>query len=227
MTLLTDKIQSRGYWLVTFNPANYIEKRVDYGDLFPILERNAVNLRGWDFPHIDPHIAISRNATWIGQESDWNQYKEAWRFYQSGQFVDAAGLWEDWLDESVLARAPEGWQTGQWLGITNTIHRFTEIFEFVTRLVTTPASDEVMHIHIVLNRLAGRALRQDPMKIPFRSPKTTSMPRYDYEKDFSKVDLLAQSRELALIAAAELFERFDWAPGIDHLRDMQEQIGKW
>jgi len=227
MTALADKIRSRGHWLVTLNPSTYVEERVPYGELYAIIERNAVNLRGWDFPHIDPHSPIVREANWIGQESDWNQYKEAWRFYQSGQFIDMTGLWEDWLDESSLQSRPEGWQPGKFLGVANTIFRFTEIHEFAARLAATSAGDQMMHIAVKISGLENRELRlEDPGRAPFMYPRKTSMKEFEFEQDITKVELLGQPRELALERLLRLFERFDWTPTVDQLRDWQSRIGK-
>ena len=49
-----DKIRTRGYWRVLIRPTQFDENHIaDYSDLFPIVEKNSVQLRGWDYPHID------------------------------------------------------------------------------------------------------------------------------------------------------------------------------
>src|SRR5689334_8105543 len=100
MSELTQKIRSRAYWTLSLSPAVYLPERLPYGELLRIVQRASVNLRGWDFPHMDPHEKVSRDVTFIAQESSWHQYHEAWRFHQSGQFLDLWALWEDWYDES-------------------------------------------------------------------------------------------------------------------------------
>ena len=53
-TTVLNKIRSRGYWRVVIRPTTFQEHRVPrYADLFPIIEKNSVQLRGWDYPHID------------------------------------------------------------------------------------------------------------------------------------------------------------------------------
>jgi hypothetical protein len=49
------KIHTRGYWHVVIRPTSFEEKHIpDYADLFPIVEKHSVQLRGWDYPHVDP-----------------------------------------------------------------------------------------------------------------------------------------------------------------------------
>src|SRR3989337_3033873 len=102
MTLL-EKIKSRGYWRVVIRPGRFVEKRIrDITVLYPIIQKTTVELRGWDFPHVDPHINPHIDVDWVGQESEWEEFLEIWRFYRSGQFVDLAGIPEDWRDQSKL-----------------------------------------------------------------------------------------------------------------------------
>src|SRR5216684_2157396 len=88
MSDLTKAIREKGYWYIDVRPAEYVGDRVPYTSLGPILDRTVVRLRGWDFPHIDRQRDLQRGNTWIGGETDWSWFKEAWRFYRSGQYVD-------------------------------------------------------------------------------------------------------------------------------------------
>jgi len=228
MSELTSKIRSRGHWEVIIAPTSFVAGRIEYSALWPTIQRVSVNLRGWDFPHVDPHVLPLNEATWVGQESEWHQYKEAWRFFQSGQFVDLAGLWEDWLDESALDRKPEDWQIGQLLGVTNTIHRFTEIYEFASKLMASTVTDEPVELSITLFGLENRRLyNEDPHTFPFMHERKTSMKDFPFSKVYSQLELLGQTRELALEPAIELFKRFDWNPTPDLIGERQARIGKW
>jgi len=228
MTGLSDKIRSRGYWQIFVSPADFVESRVPYSELRPLIERSSVDLRGWDFPHIDPHEPIQTNTSWIEQESEWHQFKEIWRLHQSGQFLDLLSIWEDWYDESQLDRIPDGWEPMQRLGVSNTIYHFTEIYEFASRLARTVAGSEVMTIGITATGLKNRFLWQENLRrVPFRFPRSTAMSEFLFEKAYSKLDLSAQPREFALEPIEELFARFEWSPGLERLREWQSQIGKW
>jgi hypothetical protein len=52
--------------------------------LYPLLQKTAVSRRGWDFPHLDAHQRTHRDIDWIGEETDFANRLESWRFYQSG-----------------------------------------------------------------------------------------------------------------------------------------------
>lgn len=110
MSDLTNEIRSKGYWRIDIHPADYVADRVPYPALKAILERTVVRLRGWDFPHLERQGTERRGNNWIGSETAWNYIREAWRLYQSGQFVYMRGVIEDWIepDRLPLPRAPIG-----------------------------------------------------------------------------------------------------------------------
>src|SRR5438552_1882314 len=97
---LLAKIKTRGYIDVAIRPATFVEERVGRADLFDVVNKCKVSLRGWDFPHInrndDPHIDID----WVGQSYQWEHQLELWRLYRSGQFVSISGIPNEWRDES-------------------------------------------------------------------------------------------------------------------------------
>ena len=99
MSKILENIRSHGYWRVVIRPGNYVEKRVsNFSALYPLLQKISVQLRGWDFPHLDRHNDLDEDLDWIGQEINWSYYIELWRFYQSGQFVHMSALAEDWIE---------------------------------------------------------------------------------------------------------------------------------
>jgi len=228
MSSLLDKIRSRGYWRVVIRPQTFVEKRISQiTELYPIIQNTSVQLRGWDFPHLDePHTQTHIDIDWIGQESEWENLLEIWRFYQSGQFIDIAGMQEDWYDQRRSIPAIFGkWEPGLILGIGNTLFRFTEIFEFAARLAMTQAGDDTMHIEITVSNLAGRKLRVDsPNRMPTHHDYTASIKELPYEVELSRTELIAAPRELALKPAIELFRRFGWEPNQDILRDQQKEL---
>lgn len=146
MSELLEKIRSRGYWRVVIHPASFVEKQVaNISDLYPLLQKISVELRGWDYPHLDVHTPLHIDKAWIQQSSESNQYLELWRFYQNGQFVDFIGMEEDWLDQFHDWSLPENWRHGSYLGVENAVFQFTEMMEFAARLSLTQAGGESMH----------------------------------------------------------------------------------
>lgn len=225
MSAIVDLIKSRGYWDVEIRPQTFVEKRVPKKtQLIAILRSSAVQLRGWNFPHIthnqDPAIEQDR----IEQEHRWNHYVESFRFYQSGLFVDLAGFPEDWRDSSGLwPPDSSGWTWGRDFHIENAVYRLTEILEFASRLSETPAGDEVMEVQVKCVGLKGRSLHVGPNRMPFLSPHTAQGNVFSYTAQLSKPQL-TQARDVALDAAGHLFDQFGWDAQTDVLRDVQRQL---
>lgn len=227
MSSLLDKIRSRGHWRVVIRPQTFIEKRISQiTELYPIIQNTSVELRGWDFPHLDPHAQAHVDIDWIGQESEWEIFLEIWRFYQSGQFIDITGMHEDWYDQRRSIPAAFGdWRPGLALEIGNALFRFTEIFEIAARLAMTQAGDDIMHIEITVSGLEGRKLWVDsPSRRPMFRDYTASIRELPYQVELSRTELIATPRELALKPAIELFRRFDWDPSQNVLRDHQKEL---
>jgi len=223
MSTLLDKIRSRGHWRVTIRPRTFTKTRIpEITFLYPLLEKTSVELRGWPFPHLDPNTRPHIDIDWVGQECDYEDILEIWRFYQSGQFVHISAIRYDWRDLSDRLR---DWKPGAVLGIGDTVYRFTEIFEFGSRLALTDAGDDHMHIAIALVGLQGRALWVDsPNRMPVRQSYKASIQEFPYTLDLQRTELIAEPKELALKAARELFRRFGWEPSLEHLRDQQAHL---
>lgn len=227
MSTLLDKIRSRGHWDVVIRPGSFNPVRVpDISSLYAIVQNASVDLRGWDFPHIDVHSQVHVDVDWVGQESEWDAFLEVWRLYQSGQFVDVSGIWHDWHDQSTLTRAPEGWRPGTLLPVLDTLFRFTEIFEFAARLALTAAGDNLITIEVSVAGLKGRSLWMDSLKRPMFRQYATSLEALPYRVELRRAELIAQPRELALVPAIELFRRFGWQVTLDRLREFQAEIGR-
>jgi len=207
---------------VVIHPATFIEKRVsNISDLHPLVQKISVQRGGWDFPYLDSHTPPHIDVDWIGQEPEWEHHLEVWRFYQSGQFVDIAGISEDWRDHSKWWPAPAEWRHGVSLDVVEVVFKFTVIFEFASRLSLTEAGDEQMHIEIAIKGINGRTLLDLPGRWPFSQKRMASISELPYKVDLSRTQLIAEPRELALKPATELFRRFNWEPNIDILRDIQ------
>ena len=80
-----------------------------------------------------------------------------------------------------------------------------------------------MHLEVELLGLQGRMLAEDSSKFSgFSYPRTTSLTNYPWAFDLSREKLIADPQALALDAALELFQRFEWSPPIDLLREHQK-----
>ncbi len=225
---LLAEIRTRGHWQVIVRPSTFTLNRIlDIADLFPLVQHASVQLRGWDFPHVNPNSDRTIDVDWVGQETRWEHNLELWRVYRSGQFVHFSGFWDDWRDRSGWLPPEEGWAPRLRFGIGDAIFRFTEVFEFAARIAMTSAGDDAMHVEIRVKDLAGRALYVDsPNRLPLRERAVARVSEFPFSLDLSRTELVAKSRELALDGVAEVFKRFDWNPPRTSLKTWQSELGR-
>jgi len=224
-----EKIKSRGHWRVIVRPSSFDKKKVEnISDLKPILDRTQVSLRGWDFPAINSRRDVIIGEDWVCQSSDWNGYVEYWRFYQSGQFIHLDGFSEDWVEESEFHRPDNVWPAGQRLGVFGTLFRFTEIFEFASRLSLTPAGDTGISLSIKLSGLQDRQLWWDTKgRKSFNGKYCASIDEFEFDDVLPSAMLIANGWDIAADQATELFRRFGWNPPREVVLDMQSKLRHW
>lgn len=225
---IREKIRTRGYWQVVIRPSRYQANKVaNILDLPRILERSKVSFRGWDFPHLDRRHEPDIKNDYAEQATDWDMHVEYWRFHQSGQFVHLNAFIEDWASPTTLLRVAADWKPVKRFLVLSNLFRFTEIYEFASRLAVTAAGDDSMNIEIQLHLLAGRTLLLGhPDRVPFVSECRASIPDFTHQREYSTKELASQTRELALTPALELFRRFNWDVSLESLKDLQSELFK-
>ncbi len=222
MSTLATEIRSRGHWFTVVRPAQFQPARLGYEELLPALRASRVQLSGWDFPHLGHEDALIRGEDWIGVDTDWFYYREVVRFTQSGQFAYLGGIREDWYERG----SPTMWRPptvvpGELLGLADTVTTYTEVFEFASRLATTKAGDETMSIAIELNGLQGRQLYAENPARMLSGRYIAQIPSFRWEASYSRQQLLANARELAVERVRDLFLRFGFEADLDVLTDIQ------
>ena len=218
-----EKIRSRGYWRVKIRPDSFDPARGGGPEgLESILNKTAVRLRGWDFPHLGQRPLLRGNGNgWVGQETDWEHYRETWRLYPSGQFIHHSAMKEDWQSRCPGPCLYSGLEPGEALDPLDALLRCAEIFEFAARLLYTPLGDSWTHLEITLHGLAGRRLWAEPNRICFPEIQSTTEDKWRYRRAFPFPQLNTDANALALDAAQDLFQHFGWQPSRRFLRDMQ------
>ena len=218
---MLEKIKSKGYWRVLVRPQAFDPELVPYGELTNLLRKSAVDLRGWDFPHVlDENPNKEKNYVYL--DTDFDGIVESWRFYQSGQFIHYAGIISDWRDTKNASLN----QYGKVLGVIDTVGRYTDIFEFSSRLARSIPKIGDLEIEIILRGLRDRFLVNEASPIGLRGQHVADLDEFSspQAKAYSEAELTARPRELALQAALELFRRFGWNSTEVNLRAIQERI---
>ena len=232
MSKRIEKIKSRGYWKINFRPLIYKERLSPLSKCKDIVEKNAVHLRGWDYPHYprrkDDDTSLDPGSDYYEGWVDWRIHKEFWRMYQSGQFINYRALWEDWHDEEDPSLSSEPIIPKMVnLGVVHTIYQITEIYEFLLGLMKEGIYREGLELSIILCNTKGRILWLDnPMRVPFMEEKNTIAQNIPFKKEYSEIEVIEDSSELAIVTILYFFERFDWIPSEDLIRKDQQDFLK-
>lgn len=229
-------IKSRGYWRISFEPLVYDEEKLNLSQCKELVDKNAIHLRGWDYPHTPGRVgddtALEPGDNYWQGWLDWEgeNHKEFWRMYQSSQFIHYLGLREDWLTDfqiqNMWNRDTEKFSAGQALGVVVTTYQITEIFEFLSRLMTDGLYEEGVNVSITLNNTQDRRLIVDQFqRVGFSTPRKTSSETITFAKQYTKEEITTDSRGKALGAIVHFFERFGWnPPNVEVIKSDQEKF---
>jgi len=225
MSDVTRRIRTAGYWDVAIHPKTFVPDRVRFPELRQIIENAVVEVRGWDFPHIDRNNPPTNHIDFIEQESEWQYHAERWRFYQSGQFTLLRALAYDWRDRSQVWPQEEGWRSGSQLGIGDTLFTLFEIYEFAAHLSNTVAGETEMRVRASLSGLRGRVLVvDDPHRWGFHDPGRATIEAFTFDRVLTQTELMASPDTLATASAQDLFARFGRDVTADFLRDWLSKL---
>lgn len=228
---LIDKIKSRGYWRISFQPL-VLAQKLKLRECAYIVEKNSVALRGWNYPHFPGRLGddagLEPGESFYEGWVDWWNCTEFWRMYESGQFIHYLALGEDWPEN-------DGWRDDRRpalkpltvIEITQGIvYQLTEIYQFLLRLGTSGVYDEGVRSSISLINTKGRKLWiNDPMRGRFMQEYKTGADKIEYTKEYTKEDLLAKPQELAFDAIIYICDRFGWHnPSADVIRKDQDNL---
>ena len=175
-----------------------------------LIRDNKVQLRGWDYPHYDINTEINTGIDYVEQLSEFLDHIEAWRFYQSGQFIQYKALWEDWFEARTAIGRQQQSLSNKYLSVTGTVYLLTEIYEFASRLGAKGIFGDSCEILITLFNTKNRKLNTfDSRRHLFAEYKTTlsEIPR---SVSLKTTNLLGRSAELSLEHSVWLFQRFNW-----------------
>ncbi len=228
---LIEKIKSRGYWRVLIRPTQYKKDLISsLSECRRFIEESKVSLRGWDYPHIERRgEGLVNGDDWVESSTDWSQYLEHWRFYQSGQFAHLFNCKEDWFDSNEVeisyprrrSSLPDAFLEPVW-----TVYRTTEIYEFAARLAAKGFFGNSLSISVELHKMKGRTLfLTDPARGPLHGDYTSRIDDISFQKTIPVEAMLASPSDFALENLLYFFERFNWDRiPIDVLKNDQRQL---
>ncbi len=213
-------IAEKGYLRVIIKPKEYRASSKSFVDLKKIMVNNAVNFRGWDFPHVE-YNEIQNMSDWIEMSTDWMENKEYWKLYLSGQFAFKSAFREDFLIEdiernsSLVYTSEKERLPHKYLSILSWLYKTTEIFEFASRLIDEKLIENQFTISISLFDTNNRMLFFWDRGRHLRSHYICKIDRIDYHKEFNSASFSSKKIDYANDCTQFVFERFNWdkSPG--------------
>lgn len=228
-------IQDSPHWRLLYRPEVYIPERIPtLARVRELVEKHAVRLRGWDFPHMGREDEQGRGTNWVASWSTFMGHFEYWRFYQSAQFVYLSAVREvteeDWdrklrghFADRVVPPVDVSKIPG-FLSIENFVYTVTEFYEFAARLVSTEVFGEGLEISIGLHGIRGFALTTGPNRA-WHSLYQATEEELVRSVATNTGQLGSESNELALDAVRWFFERFGWLDlNLSALRSVQTEF---
>ncbi len=211
------KIQSRGYYRINFQPLIFKEKLTTLTACKDIVEKNVIQLRGWDYPHFPRRTGDDTGLEPCGEYYqgwiDWTNHVEFWRMYKTGQFLHYLALREDWMaDDLFTSQLTNKIKPMEYLGIIGSVvYQLTEIFEFLSRLTRSGLYDEGVKINISLHNTKDRALWvEDPGRAPLFIEYKTGAEKLVFEKTLYQDGILTHSKDEAFLIIREILDAFGW-----------------
>jgi hypothetical protein len=228
---LIDRIKSRGYWRINFQPRKLLAEKLSLADCRELIEKNALSLRGWDYPFIprkqDNQQGGLPSGEFFEAWIDWWNHIEYWRSYRSHQFLHYLALREDWFAESDWSQElAKKIAPGQAIGTGGTIWQITEVFEFLSRLGRSDFYPSGASVSLTLENTEGRQLWvDDPHRMPFMETKSTGAKAIEITREVLPSEFATGGAEIARSVIIEFFDHFGWNQvSPENIRLQQEQM---
>lgn len=219
------KLDAVGNIKVIFEPSFYKDGLIKKKDLQEVLQKTAVSLRGWSFPHIPQQDKDgSKKPYSIGNGvefyTSWDKFIEIFRLYQSGQFLGKFALYEDTIGELRGNKL----EPGKYLDFLSTIYKMTEIVLFIKNLIENTGI-EGGNLTIEINKTRDRELESifSQNIFSFNAGYICGMEqvvvRANFKKEQIMVDPLKISRELT----KGIFDDFNWRNYSDQMIETHQE----
>lgn len=227
---IINKIKSRGYWRINFQPIS-VENIASLATALEIVKKSSVTLRGWDYPHI-PKYQNENEALYPSNNHyvawcNWGVHKEYWRIYKSQQFILLRALTEDWYQEDAwyndMTNEVKPNETLSMIG--SLVYELTETLEFLSRLGQNGLYKKGVRVSISLHNTTQRSLRiDDRNRLPFAYPRITNAPEIRIEEEYSIDDIIQRPLHIANTHILTIMDTFGFNPDPNSIIAEQKKI---
>jgi len=225
-------IKTHGYWKMHIYPnsTNFIPiEPINKGK--EIIESASVQFRGWDYPHFPTQVLDHQKIYIAGDKveawTDYNQFKEIWRLFNTGQFIHLFGLIEDWIKESSSSQRLKEILPGRILEITWTIHSITEMYAFIRNLAQAGLYESEIAVEITLFGTKDRELFNfDMRRMPLIGEHKAMTDIVVFPKRVYKIqELETNYLDFAFGQIVYLFNQFNWDnPNTEAIKEDQKKL---
>lgn len=228
---LLEEIKSRGYWRVEIHSTEYQDKRLSSrAAMQNLLSGATVSLRGWPYPYFRAE-ETTYNGKWLESQVNWSYYRECWRLYESGQWLNYKGLYGAWITREKLfeGRSPLPPQHPGYLHVRGDIlYTLTEILRFAVGLAQGGVFDPTAFLSIQLHNTHDYMLFESFERPFFLSHEyvNPSNRLIEEQKSIPVGQLSAVADQMALEMAIKVFSVFGWVPGEAAVRMLAEDQKK-
>jgi hypothetical protein len=222
-----ESLAKKNHWRFMIRPTVFDAARLpNLSACWRLIEECQVQLRGWNFPHVQGDYKLVGND-WIQSGFKTGDLEEAWRLFQSGQFVFYSVIYEDFHEVPwKSSRYPPSGKPRRYLEITSTIYKLAEFFEFAARLAAKNLLSPAVEMSVRITGLTNRPLVYWDAGRHWWDEYSASEDVLEFQRTVSDQELLGSSAEIALDAAIHFFERFQWfdAPRAQFAEDQRRLL---
>ena len=225
---LVQEIKSLGYWRVEFHSTEYLAKRVTTrASLEALVLKAEVSLRGWPYPYYQANETVY-NGQWLEGKINWENYREYWRLYESGQWIHYARLHGAGVarEEVFKGRSPLPPPHAGYVHVRDMLFTLTEIFHFVVGLAQGGALDPTAFLSVQLHNTKDYMLYESFSRLftyQYVNPVDTPI---TFEQNLPAGELSASADKLALDMAIKVYSVFNWIPADAAIRTLVEDQKK-
>lgn len=227
---LMKDIKSLGYWRVEIRSAEYQARRLPTcAGMHDLLSRATVSLRGWPYPYYQAH-ETAYNGKWLEGKKAWENFREYWRLYESGQWIHYARVYGAGVAREELFRGttPLPPQHAGYVPVRGAIlFTLTEILRFAAGLaqggILAPTAFLSAQMHNAKDYMLFESFDRF---FPGERYVNTWDEAITCEQSLPASELSANADRLALDWAIRVFSVFGWNPTEAAIRNLAEDQKK-
>ncbi len=226
---LIKEIKSQGYWRVEFHSTEYRAKRLPTrASMEALISSTTVSLRGWPYPYYETGETAYPGGQWLEGKVAWENYREYWRLYDSGQWIHYARLHGAGAarEEVFRGMSPLPPEHAGYVHVRDLLFTLTEIFHFAVGLAQGGVLDPTAFLSVQLHNTKDYMLYESFERFfPHRYVNETDTP-ITFEQSLPAGELSASADKMAMDMAIKVYSVFNWIPAEAAIRNLIEDQKK-